>query len=86
MKANIDPHVILRRLKRRKIRGGKHLPEHRVLSWIKPLNRGEQNVARSAYEECVKNGIIRRFPHTGEMHVSINPKRLEDVYKLLGES
>jgi hypothetical protein len=76
-------YIILERLWRRKVVGGRHLPERIVKSWLRGKPADMQEVI-DGYREAVQSGIIRRFPHTGEIHVSIDPHRVADARRLMG--
>jgi hypothetical protein len=78
-----ERNLLLRRLFRRRVIGGKHLPEVLVLSWVKHASKQCQRQAMEDYEEGVKAGIIRRYRHTGEWHVSINPNKLQEALRMI---
>lgn len=80
-----DRFRIARRLFRRNVIGGKHLPESLVLSWARGLPRKERDEVIDEYERMVKDGFMRRFPHTGETHVCLVPAMLPRLRQLLRE-
>lgn len=74
---------ILRRLLNKRRIGGKHTEEKNVLRWLKNLPPKRQKQAKEDYEQCVKEGLILRMKKTNQKHVSLNPKKLKEIYELV---
>ncbi|MEK6812555.1 MAG: hypothetical protein AABX86_00365 [Nanoarchaeota archaeon] len=75
--------VILRRMLNRDIIGGKHLPERICLSWIKYLPKELHKKAMRDWELCSKNRVVMTKPKPSDRHVFLNPRRLEEIKKLV---
>lgn len=66
----------------RKIIGGKHTPEGRVLREIAHLSKEDQKRVQNEWERCVKQlQWVLRMKKTGEWHVCLNPKKLSEVLR-----
>lgn len=71
---------ILRLLLVKRIIGGKHTPEKRVLGWITHLSPDEQKRVKDEWEKCIKQYLwVFRMKKTGEWHVSLNPKMMPEI-------
>ncbi|GEM_PF-1564389 len=75
--------AILRKLVNRRIYGGKHIPERIVKSWIKHLPKQERKDSIRDWESCKKEGLVLLKPKPGEMHASLNPRRLNEIEELI---
>jgi len=76
--------ALLRRLLSKRIIGGKHTPEKRVLSWIAHLPPDEQKRIITDWELCIKQYCwVLRMKKTGEWHIALNPRTLSEVIKIL---
>ncbi|MBI2141863.1 hypothetical protein HYU15_00035 [Candidatus Woesearchaeota archaeon] len=75
--------IMLSRLLNRRICGGKHMPEVIVKSWIKHLPKQERKDSVRSWEACKKEGLVLFKPKPGEMHVSLNPKRLNQIEEII---
>jgi hypothetical protein len=74
---------ILRKLLHQKIIGGKHTPETYCLRWIKNLQPKQRKVALKDWEWCIKEGLIVRQSKNSEKHISLNPRRLSEILKMV---
>jgi len=64
----------------KKIIGGKHTPEARVLQMIHYLPKDEQKITLNEYEECIKQKQwIFRMKKTGARHVTLNPNMIDEI-------
>jgi len=72
--------LLLSRLLNKRIIGGKHTPEERVLGWIAHLPPDEQKRIKNDWGICIKQRLwVFRMKKTGEWHVSLNPKRIHEI-------
>lgn len=76
-------------LNQRKI-GGNHAPEHRlVVSKAKWLSKEERKEFEKEYKQLKSDQVIMiSMKRTGkgfDWHISLNPKRVNDVYEMLSE-
>ena len=74
--------VILRRLLNQERIGGRHIPEHLCLRWIKHLPKEEHKAAIKDWERCIKEGLVLTKPKHSGRHVFLNPRRLQEIYAL----
>ena len=75
---------VLRFLWLRKIIGGKHTPEGRVLKLITHLPSEKQREVVAEWEYCIKQlQWVFRMKKTGEWHVTINPKKLREIVEAI---
>lgn len=71
---------ILRWMFNRRIIGGKHTPEGRVLQMVHYLPANEQKETLKEYEECIKQRQwISRMKKTGAWHVTLNPDMIDEI-------
>ena len=75
--------AILRRLLSQRRIGGRHIPESVCLRWIKHLPKDEHKMTIEDWEYCIKEGLVLTKPKPSDRHVSLNPKRLKEVYVLI---
>ncbi len=69
----------------RRIIGGKHTPEGRVLREVAHLSKEEQRKVKDEWEMCIKQlQWVLRMKKTGEDHVCLNPKTLSEMLKVIG--
>ena len=79
--------VILRKLIRMKKIGGAHTELKNLI--LKGLsnsllaNKKGKKIINKAIKDLIQNGILLTKPSTGEIHVSINPRKLKEINKLL---
>ncbi|MBW2965717.1 hypothetical protein KY342_01285 [Candidatus Woesearchaeota archaeon] len=73
-------------LNKKKI-GGSHIPEDKTLKRIRWIEDKERKAFEKEYKDLINNGyIFRQKKKTGkgsDWHISLNPKRLKDLYDLL---
>ncbi|MBI2670556.1 hypothetical protein HYX18_01060 [Candidatus Woesearchaeota archaeon] len=74
---------ILRSLLNKERIGGRHTEEKNCLRWIKNLHPKKRREVLKEWEKCVKEGLVLRLIKTGENHVSLNPRRLKEIYQLI---
>jgi len=72
---------ILRKLFNMRKIGGSHTEARNA---IKGLDPELTNPAQDELKWLIKNGFLLSKPSTGEVHVSINPRMLKEVHKLVG--
>lgn len=74
--------AIIEKLYRLRYIGGRHTE-------IKNIHKGMKGISKQEIEEAVKylvnKGIIQIHIKTKETHVSINPKKMKEVHRILGE-
>jgi|TARA_B100001971_G_C17897879_1_gene386443 hypothetical protein len=75
--------AILRKLFNKKRIGGKHTEEKNCLRWIKNIPPKLQKEVYREWKSCINQGLIIREMKTGEFHVSLNPRKLMEIYKLI---
>ena len=75
--------LILRRLYNQKRIGGRHIPLTIVHKWIKHLSKEEHRMAVSDWNLCVKEGLILLKPKPNDLHVSLNPRRIDEVRSIM---
>lgn len=74
--------VILRKLYRRRIIGGKHTV---VENLTKGLPKHVVGEAKKAAEELIKEGLVIKKPTSYGLQVSLNHQRINEITKLIGE-
>ena len=75
--------AILRKLRYHKIVGGKHTPEAFCLRLVKHLPKQEHKDALKDWEWCIKEGLVLTKPTHSGRHVSLNPKRIGEIYDMV---
>jgi len=75
--------VILRRLYNQKRIGGKHIPKTICLRWIKNLTKQEHREAIKDFDLCLKEGLILTKPKPSDIHVFLDPRRLEEIKEII---
>ena len=78
-----ETEFILRRLLNKRRIGRKHTEEKNELRWAKNLPVDRQRLLWEQYEQCVKNGLILRQKKNNQVHISLNPKKLPEIYRLV---
>jgi len=80
--------IIVVLLNKRKI-GGVHIPEKKVLKRLGWIEDNERKEFEKDYKNLINQGcIFRQKKKTGkgsDWHISLNPKRLKELYELLEE-
>ncbi len=74
--------VILRKLYRRRIIGGKHTA---VENLTKGLPKHVVGEAKKAVEGLMKEGFVLKKPTAYGLQVSLNHQRIDEITKLIGE-
>lgn len=73
---------IVEKLYRLRYIGGRHTE-------MKNIHKGMKGISEKEIERAVKylinKGIIQSNIKTGEIHISINPKKMKEIHKILGE-
>ena len=72
--------IILRKLFRRRVIGGKHTAFEHVVSGIPSHLAGE---AKTAADELIKEGLILSTPTSYGLQISLNPERLDEIIKII---
>ena len=74
--------AIIEKLYRLKYIGGRHTE-------IKNIHKGMKGISEREIEKAIKyvinRGIIQTHIKTKETHVSINPKKIKEIHKILRE-
>lgn len=63
--------------------GNSHTEEDNLLKGLPKHLRGTK-VVQNAIEELYKLEFLTKLKKTGEWHVSLNPRKKEDIYGFLG--
>ena len=75
--------VILRRLFNQHRIGGKHIPISICFRWIKHLKKDEHKIAVKDLYDCIKEGLVLKKPKPSDLHISLNPTRLQEIQQLI---
>jgi len=72
----------------KKIIGGKHIPEEKMLkSKTKWLQKEEYNEFEKEYRDTINNQLIlkikKRTGKGSDWHVSLNPRKLKELYEMI---
>lgn len=86
---NVALKAILRTLLSKRIIGGKHTPEDKFLkSKTKWLDGSEKKEFEKEYKEIVNERIIirekKRTKKSSDWHISLNPRKLKELYEKIG--
>ena len=63
--------------------GGSHTEEKNLVKGLPSHLRGTR-VVDKAIKELYQKGFLIRLKKTGEWHVSLNPRKKEEIYRFLG--
>ena len=63
--------------------GNSHTEEDNLLKGLPKHLRGAK-VVQNAVDELYKMEFLTRLKKTGEWHVSLNPRKKEEIYRFLG--
>ncbi len=74
--------IILRKLYRRRIIGGKHTA---IENLTKSLPKHMIGKARDVVNELIKERFILAKPTSYGLQVSLNPERINEICKIIGE-
>ena len=72
--------IILRKLYRRRIIGGKHTAVEHL---TKGLPKHLAGAAKNAIKELIKEGIILSKPTSYGLQVSLNPEKINEITKII---
>lgn len=72
--------VILRKLFRRRIIGGKHTAFEHVTAGIPKHLHGE---AKNAADELIKQGLVLTKPTSYGLQISLNPDRIDEIARII---
>ncbi|MBI4146035.1 hypothetical protein HY489_01715 [Candidatus Woesearchaeota archaeon] len=72
--------VILRKLFRRRVIGGKHTAFENVTSGIPSHLSGD---AKTTADELIKERLILSKPTSYGLQISLNPERLDEIIKII---
>ena len=81
----IETKGIIKKLFLKRRIGGKHTEEKNCLRWIKNLPPVKHKEVIREWQECIKEGIVLRSIKTGELHVSLNPRKLKEIHEIIKE-
>jgi len=76
-----DEKIILRKLFRRRIIGGKHTA---IENMTKSLPKHKIGDAKKAVDNLIKKNLILTKPTSYGLQVSLNPEKIEEIYRILG--
>ena len=63
--------------------GGSHTEETNLVKGLPKHMRGEKTT-KKAIKELYKNGFLLKKISTGEWHVSLNPRKKEEIMRFVG--
>ena len=63
--------------------GASHTEEKNLVKSL-PMHLRGQKITVKAVEELTKLEFLLKMKKTGEWHVSLNPKKKEEIYRFLG--
>ena len=72
--------IILRKLFRRRIIGGKHTAIEHLTKGLPKHVIGE---AKNVVDDLIKEGFILTKPTSYGLHVSLNPKKIDEIFKII---
>ena len=72
--------IILRKLFRHRIIGGKHAA---IENLTKGLPKHLVGVAKDAVNELIKEGFVLQKPTSYGLQVSLNPKRIDEITRII---
>lgn len=72
--------IILRKLFRRRIIGGKHTAFENVMSGLPKHLYGE---AKKTADELIKQGLMLTKPTSYGLQISLNPERIEEIIRII---
>ncbi|MBI3032278.1 hypothetical protein HYY69_02285 [Candidatus Woesearchaeota archaeon] len=75
--------TILRKLYRRRIIGGKHTAFEHVMSGIPKHLTGQ---AKQTTEFLIKEGLILAKPTNYGLQISLNPEKIDEIEKIIGNT
>lgn len=79
----MDLHaIILRKLYRRRVIGGKHTAVEHL---TKGLPKHLAGAAKNAVKELIKEGFILQKPTSYGLQVGLNPEKIDEITKIIGE-
>lgn len=73
--------IILRKLHRLRIIGGKHTAVEHLTSGLPKHIAGE---AKKAVGDLIKEGLILKKPTSYGLQVSLNPERIKEIEEIIG--
>jgi len=74
--------IILRKLYRRRVIGGKHTAVEHL---TKGLPRHLAGAAKNAVKELIEDGLILQKPTSYGLQVSLNPEKIDEITKIVEE-
>ncbi len=74
--------IILRKLFRRRVIGGKHTAIEHLTKGLPKHVVGE---AKNAVEDLIKEGMILSKPTGYGLHVSLNPEKIDEISRIIEE-
>ena len=74
--------IILRKLYRRRVIGGRHTAVEHL---TKGLPRHAAGAAKETIKELIKEGFILPKKTSYGLQVSLNPEKIEEIYKIIEE-
>ncbi len=74
--------IILRKLYRRRVIGGKHTA---IENLTKGLPKNVAGAAKEAVKELIKNGFILPKKTSYGLQVSLNPKKIDEISRIVEE-
>jgi len=74
--------IILRKLYRRRVIGGKHTAVEHL---TKGLPRHAAGAAKEVVKELIKEGFIISKPTSYGLQVSLNPEKIDEISKIVEE-
>ena len=72
--------IILRKLYRRRVIGGKHTAIEHLTKGLPKHAAGE---AKNAVKELIKEGFVLQKPTSYGLQVSLNPEKIDEITKII---
>jgi hypothetical protein len=82
---------LIQEMFQKKVIGGKHLPEKKLLrSIITKLDKSSRREFLEEYKTIINNFMIirirKRTGKSDDWHISLNPSKIEELHKLIGDT
>jgi hypothetical protein len=78
---DVDADVV-RKLWRHNYIGGKHTE---VRSLVRGFDKGHADAVEKSIKKLIRLNIIIAKKSTGQLHVSLNPRRIGEIRRIIGE-
>lgn len=83
MEKELIQQKLLRKLMSLNKWGASHTEEKNLVKSL-PIHLRGTKIVEKAIEELYKSEFLIKLKKTGEWHISLNPRKKEEIYRLLG--